>query len=72
MFDGDPFYLFILLPALLGVLGYKFCVYREAVKGLTGPTLKRILDEVLLSLYSAHEGKKFDVTDTVYDGAAEQ
>ncbi|CAB1115479.1 unnamed protein product [Ectocarpus sp. CCAP 1310/34] len=55
----------------IGNLKYKFCVYREAVKGLTGPKLKRMLNEVMLRLYTVHEDKQFDVICTVCDGAAE-
>ncbi|CAN0183662.1 unnamed protein product [Ectocarpus sp. 4 AP-2014] len=51
---------------------YKFCVYREAVKELTGSKPKRMLNEIMLKLYTAHEDKKFDVIATVCDGAAEQ
>lgn len=51
---------------------YKFCVYREAVKGLNEPKISRMLDEIMLKLYGAHEDKNFDVIGTVCDGAAEQ
>lgn len=56
----------------IGHTKYKFCVYREAVKGLTGDKLRQMLDDVILRLYSAHEDKNFDVIGTVCDGAAEQ
>lgn len=56
----------------IGDPAYKFCVYREAVKGLTGPKISRMLDDVMLRLSNAHEDKSFDVIGTVCDGAAEQ
>lgn len=56
----------------LGNPTYKFCVFREAVRGLTGPKLARMLDDIMTSLYQAHSDKNFDVIGTVCDGAAEQ
>ncbi|CBN76029.1 hypothetical protein Esi_0281_0015 [Ectocarpus siliculosus] len=55
----------------LGNPTYKFCVFREAVRGLTGPKLARMLDDIMTSLYQAHSDKNFDVIGTVCDGAAE-
>ena len=56
----------------IGKPKYKFCVYREAVRGLSGPKISRLLDEIMFRLYEAHPDKKFDVMGTVCDGAGEQ